>query len=93
LAVEQNNGGAILLKRKGGASYRIFVPPYRLHNRIAVDPQQNSYRFLTSLKPKRRYATYATSGARLGGWLPLERGAMRLLEALDMLKTLAGAHG
>jgi hypothetical protein len=29
----------------------------------------------------------------LGGWLPLERGAMRLLEALDMPKTLAGARG
>jgi len=29
----------------------------------------------------------------LGGWLPLERGAMRLHEKLDTLKTVAGARG
>ena len=51
LAVEQDNRGAILLIRKGGASYRNVVPPYCLHNRIAVDLQQNSYRFLTTPQP------------------------------------------
>jgi hypothetical protein len=51
LAVEQNNGEAILLIKKGGASYRIFVHSYRLHNRTAGDPQQDSYQFLTLLQP------------------------------------------
>src|SRR5215213_856875 len=89
LAVELINDEAILLITKSGASYRVFVPSYRLHNRTAVDPQQDSYQFLTSLQPS--VAMLHWEHAWEGGCL-YEEGAIKMLEKIDTLKTVLGAR-
>jgi hypothetical protein len=89
LAVEQNNGEAILLIKKGSVSYRIFVLSFRLHNRTAGDPQQDNYQFLTLLQPSAAMLFRST----LGRVAASSEGAMRLLEKFDTLMARAGARG